>query len=98
VVGFASRFRKLFLQEFVKGCEIVDPPISASPHFAEVAAQFYKLSVSLLLCRSLPGQNLIDSSQHEQSPAAIQFRCHQGWPASPQIGQSNQGRSLLAGE
>src|SRR5580704_12973853 len=98
VVCLPPGFRKFLLEELVKGFQIIYPPILSGTDFAEIAAQLHKSSVPLQLYGSFPGQNLIDPTQNEQSPAAIQLRCHERSTAIPQIGQANQGRSLLGGE
>jgi hypothetical protein len=51
-----------------------------------------------LLGMALPGQDLIDLVENEQSAAAIQFGFHEYTPVSRQIGQANQDPLLPVGE
>src|SRR5579864_8422191 len=90
VVRLPSRLREFLLEKLIKRFQIIYPPILSCTNFAEIAAQLHKSSVPLLLGRPFPGQNLIDPAQNEEGPAAIQLRCHERKPATPQIGQANQ--------
>src|SRR5580700_6991748 len=94
VVCFPAGLREFLLEELIKRFQIIYPPILSGTNFAEIAAQLHKSSVPLLLGRPFPGQNLVNPTQNEESPAAIQLRCHERSTAIPQIGQANQGRSL----
>src|SRR5271168_1080425 len=98
VIRFPSRLGEFLLQKLSKGLQVVHPPVLSGPGFTEVTAQLHKACVSLPLRGLFPVQNLVDLFQHEQGATVIELGCHRRRPATPQIGQSNQGRSLPAGE
>src|SRR5271156_3828198 len=98
VISLPPGFGEFLLQKLIKRLQVVHPPVLSCPYFTQIAAQFHKARVPLLLHRPFPVQNLIDLLQYKQGATAIQFRCHWWRPATPQIGQANQGRSLPVGE
>src|SRR5271168_3794635 len=98
VIRLPPALGEFLLQKLIKRLQIVHPPVLTGPHLAQVAAKLHKTGVSLLLRRPFPVQNLIDLFQYEQGATVIQLGCHWWRPATPQIGQSNQGRSLPVGE
>ena len=72
--------------------------VLARPHFAQVSTQFDEPRVLFLLGSALPGQDLIDLVENEQSAAPIQFGFHEHTPVSRQIGQANQDPLPPVGE
>jgi hypothetical protein len=71
VVGFAPGLWEAFRQEIIEGAEVFEPPVLASSHFAQVSAEFDEPRVLVLVGMALPGQDLIDLVQNEQSAAPI---------------------------
>src|SRR4029077_9570342 len=69
VIRFAPGLGKAFRQKIIEGAEIFESPVLARSHFAQVATQFDEPRVLLLLGAALPGQDLIDLIENEQSAA-----------------------------
>src|SRR5690348_4049200 len=90
VVRFAPRTRKPPFQELVKGLQVFQPPVLSSSDFAQIAAEFDEFRISIRVLLPLPGQNLVDPGQHEQSALLVQLRRH-GRTPSNQTRQTNQG-------
>jgi hypothetical protein len=86
VIRFASGLWKAFRQKIIEGAEAFEPPVLAGAHFAQVSTQFDEPRVLLLLGVALPGQDLIDLVENEQSATPIQFGFHEHTPVSRQIG------------
>jgi len=78
VIGLSSGFRKPPLQEFIKRPQVLQPPVLACPHFAQIPSQFHKASIFLGFLALLPGQNLIDFGEHELGSPAIELGQHGG--------------------
>ena len=64
VVGLPSGLRKPALQELIERLQVLQPPVLAGPHFAQVLAQFHKPGIALVLVPCLPGQDRVDPAQH----------------------------------
>ena len=94
VISLPPRLRKPPRQKLIKGLQFLQPPILTRPHFAQVSTQFYEPRIPLGFRPPLPGQNLVDLSQNEQSPFAIELGQH-GRILSTQARQANQGLLLL---
>jgi hypothetical protein len=71
VIGFAPGLRKPFSQKIIEGAEVFEPPVLANSDFAQASTEFDEARVLLLLGMALPGQDLIDLVENEQSTASI---------------------------
>jgi hypothetical protein len=76
VVCLPPRLRKPSRQKLVKGLQFLQPPVLPRPYFTQVSSQFNESGIPLGFRPSLPGQDLIDLGQNEQSPFAIELGQH----------------------
>src|ERR1039458_9838657 len=98
VVGLASGFRELPLQELVERTDVVHPPVLSCPNLAEIAAEFDELRIPFSIGGLLPSQDLVDLREYKHGTPAIELRSHQSPSVSRQAHQANQGRSLPVDE
>ena len=96
VVGFPSGLREPSLQELIKRLQLLQPPVLASPHFAQMLSQFHKPGIALVLMPCLPGQDRVDLAQHLLGTTAIQLGRH-GRILSSQVRQTDQDRLPACG-
>src|SRR5260370_26363963 len=90
VVGFPSRVRETFCQEFVKGLQSLQSPVLLRSDLAQVFPELNKSRVLLLFLSLLPTQDLVDLAEDEHRAPAIQFGSHARPPLSPQARQASQ--------
>src|SRR5271157_3538351 len=96
VAGLPSGLREPALQELIERLQVLQPPVLASPDFAQVLAEFYELGIALVLVPCLPGQDLVDLAEYNHGPAAIELRRH-GRTPSKQVRQTDQDRLPACG-
>jgi hypothetical protein len=73
-------------------------PILTATNLAKVFTQFDEAFVALVLLGLLPGQDLVDFPENDQSPPTIDLERHEGSSVNPQARQANQDRWLLVFE
>src|ERR1022692_5160338 len=96
VVGFPSRLREPALKELVERLQLLQPPVLAGAHFAEILAQFHKPGIALVLMPGLPGQDRVDPAQDLLGTTTIQLGRH-GRILSTQVRQTDQDRLPACG-
>ena len=62
VIGFPPGLGEFLLKELIKGPQVVHTPILSCPHFTQITPELHKMTISVLFCGPLPGQDLVDSS------------------------------------
>lgn len=67
VLSPASRFGEAFLEELVKGLEVLETPVPVGANLAEVLSQFYKAGFLLRAMAFLPGS----TPQHRSTPRFV---------------------------
>jgi hypothetical protein len=58
-------------QKVIEGLQVLQPPILPRPHFIQIPSQFHEPGVPLGFGPPLPGQDLVDLGQNEQSPPGL---------------------------